>query len=223
MSNKRKIIIPGEVISKGEEYLPGEGTEKKEDQIIAIRFGLAEEINKLVKVIPLSGVYEPRRGNVIIGKVENITFNGWIINIGAPNNAFLSLMEVPRYVNKNGLEEVMDIGDMVIAKIWAINKRGIDLSIKSKNLGRINEGIIIKINPNKVPRIIGKEGSMINLIKDETDCNITVGQNGFIWIRGDKIENELLAKKAILFVSKKSFIDGLTEEVKKWFSGEKGK
>jgi len=223
MSNKRKIIIPGEVISKGEEYLPGEGTEKKEDQIIAIRFGLAEEINKLVKVIPLSGVYEPRRGNVIIGKVENITFNGWIINIGAPNNAFLSLMEVPRYVNKNGLEEVMDIGDMVIAKIWAINKRGIDLSIKSKNLGRINEGIIIKINPNKVPRIIGKEGSMINLIKDETDCNITVGQNGFIWIRGDKIENELLAKKAILFVSKKSFIDGLTEEVKKWFSGKKGK
>ncbi len=223
MSNKRKIIIPGEVIVKGEEYLPGEGTEKKDDQIIAIRFGLAEEINKLVKVIPLSGVYEPRRGNVIIGKVENITFNGWVIDIGAPNNAFLSLMEVPRYVNKNGLEEVMDIGDMIIAKIWAINKRGIDLSIKSKNLGRINEGIILKINSNKVPRIIGKEGSMINLIKDETDCNITVGQNGLIWIRGDKIENELLAKRAILFVSKKSFIDGLTEEVKKWFSGEKGK
>ena len=63
---------------------------------------------------------------------------------------------------------------------------------------------------------------MINLIKDETKCNITVGQNGFIWIKGDKIEDELYAKKAILFVTEKSFTSGLTDEVKKWFdSGTK--
>ncbi len=218
----RKIVIPGEVIEKGENFLPGEGTEKKDDEIIALRYGLAEESNRLVKVIPLSGVYQPRRGNVIIGKVENITFNGWILDIGASETAFLSLMEVPRYVNKGELEEVMDIGDMAVAKIWAINKRGIDLSIKSRGLGKIDEGIILKINSNKVPRVIGKEGSMINLIKEHTNCNVTVGQNGIVWIKGDKIEDELLAKKAILFVTEKSFIDGLTEEVTKWFEG-KGK
>jgi len=221
MSNDRKIVIPGEVVSTGEGYLPGEGTEKRGTNIVAIKFGLAEESNKLVKVIPLSGVYQPRRGNVVIGKVENVTFNGWVIDINAPENAFLSLNEVPRYVNKDGLEEVMDIGDMVIAKIWGINKRGIDLSIKSRGLGRIDRGIIIKVNPNKVPRVIGKEGSMINLIKDETGCNITVGQNGLIWIESDKVEKELFAKKAILFVVEKSFVSGLTEEVKKWFDGEK--
>jgi len=218
----RKIVIPGEVIEKGENFLPGEGTEKKDDEIIALRYGLAEESNRLVKVIPLSGVYQPRRGNVIIGKVENITFNGWILDIGASETAFLSLMEVPRYVNKGELEEVMDIGDMAVAKIWAINKRGIDLSIKSRGLGKIDEGIILKINSNKVPRVIGKEGSMINLIKEHTNCNVTVGQNGIVWIKGDKIEDELLAKQAILFVTEKSFIDGLTEEVTKWFEG-KGK
>ena len=214
----RKIVIPGEVIEKGENFLPGEGTEKKDDEIIALRYGLAEESNRLVKVIPLSGVYQPRRGNVIIGKVENITFNGWILDIGASETAFLSLMEVPRYVNKGELEEVMDIGDMAVAKIWAINKRGIDLSIKSRGLGKIDEGIILKINSNKVPRVIGKEGSMINLIKEHTNCNVTVGQNGIVWIKGDKIEDELLAKQAILFVTEKSFIDGLTEEVTKWFA-----
>lgn len=115
----------------------------------------------------------------------------------------------------------MEIGDMTVAKIWAINKRGIDLSIKSRGLGRIEEGMIFKINPNKVPRIIGKEGSMINLIKDNTGCNITVGQNGIIWVKGDKIEDELFSKMAILYVAEKSFMSGLTDEVKKWFEKNK--
>jgi exosome complex component RRP4 len=221
--NKRQVVIPGEVIFKGDDFLPGDGTEKTKDGIIALRFGLSDEVNKLVKVIPLSGVYNPRRGNVVIGKVENINFNGWILDINAPENAFLSITEIPRYVNKDGLEEVMNIGDMVVAKIWNMNKRGIDLSLKSRGLGKIDEGIIIKINSNKVPRIIGKEGSMINLIKNKTKCEIIVGQNGFIWIKGDNITNELFAKKAILFITENSFLSGLTEKVKKWFekNGEK--
>ena len=218
---ERKVVIPGEVIVKGDNYLPGEGTEKKGEDVIAIVYGLAEELRGLVKVIPLSGVYHPRKNNVIIGKVENITFNGWIIDINTPENAFLSLSEVPTFVNKGHLEEVMDMGEMVIGKIKDIGKRSIDLSVKGKGFGRIDGGIIIKINPNKVPRVIGKEGSMVNLIKNETKCNITVGQNGLIWISGDKIENELLAKEAIMFVAEKSFVEGLTNELKKWFGGKK--
>lgn len=218
---KRTIVIPGEVIVSGDDYLPGEGTEKHGQEIIALRYGLAEEQNRLVKIIPLSGTYAPRRGNVVIGRVEELTFNGWVIDIGTPERAFLSLMEVPRYVNKDALEEVMDIGDMVVAKIWSINKRGIDLSIKMRGFGKVDEGLILKVNPNKVPRIIGKEGSMISLIKDNTGCNITVGQNGVVWIKGDQIEKELLAKRAIEFIEEKSFVSGLTDEVTKWFGENK--
>jgi exosome complex component RRP4 len=213
----RKIVIPGEAIVSGEDYLPGEGTEKRGNDIVALKYGLAEESNKLIKIIPLSGPYIPRRGNVVIGKVELITHNGWVINIGCAENGFLSVMEVPRYVNKDAMDEVMSIGDMAVLKIWSINGRGVDLSLKSRGLGKIHEGLIFKINPNKVPRVIGKEGSMIKLIKEYTDCNITVGQNGYIWIKGDKIDNELLSKRAIKFIVENSFIEGLTEEVEKWF------
>lgn len=220
---KRQIVIPGEIIVSGDDYLPGEGTEKKGKNVIAQRFGLAEEQNKLVKIIPLSGVYQPRRGNVVIGRVENVTFNGWVIDIGTAEGAFLPLTEIPRYVDKNGLEEVMDIGDLAVAKIWGINKRGIDLSINARGLGTIDEGMIIKVNPNKVPRIIGKEGSMINLIKEKTKCNITVGQNGYVWVKGNNVEEELFAKKAIMFVTEKSFVSGLTEKIEEWFEEERGK
>lgn len=221
--SERKIVIPGEVIFKGEDYLPGEGTEKKGNEIVAIRFGLAEESKNLVKVIPLSGVYQPRRGNVVIGKVENVTFNGWVIDINTAENAFLSLMEIPRYVDKDDLRSVMDIGDMAVAKIYSINKRGIDLTLKLKGLGKLDKGIIIQVNPNKVPRVIGREGSMISLIKEETNCRITVGQNGLIWISGDKVEDELFAKKAILYIAENSLMSGLTDEMKNWFEEEKGK
>ena len=219
--NERKIVIPGEVIFEGEEYLPGEGTEKREDKIVAIKYGLAEESNKLVKVIALSGVYQPRRGNVVIGKVENLTFYGWQIDIDSAEGAFLPLQEVPGFVSKEELAEVMDIGDMVAAKIIGVSGRGVDLTIKLRGLGRIDEGLIIKVNSNKVPRVIGKEGSMINIIKEESKCNVTVGQNGLIWIKGETIEEELLVKKAIEFITERSFSSGLTEEVKEWFEKEK--
>lgn len=221
MTEIKKIVIPGELIIAGNEYLPGEGTEKRKEGIVSLKFGLAEEANKLVKVISLSGTYQPRRGNIVIGRVENVTFNGWVINIDTAQNAFLPLMETPRYVDKDAMEEVMDIGDIVVAKIWNVSKRGIDLTIKMHGLGKLERGLIMTINSNKVPRVIGKEGSMIALIKEETGCRITVGQNGIISIEGDNVEDEILAKRAIMFVSERSFMSGLTEELKKWFEAQK--
>jgi len=217
----RQIVIPGEIIAENTNALPGENTIKEDGKIISQKYGLAEISNELIKIIPLSGAYLPRRGNIVIGEVENIMFNGWLINFNGPETGFLSLTEVPMYVNKDGLEEVMKIGDMVIAKIWNMNRRGTDLSIKSRGLGKIEGGLIVKVNPNKVPRIIGKEGSMVNLIKDSTGCELTVGQNGFVHIRGSSIEKEILAKKAVLFIEKNSAQGGLTEDITKWFEENK--
>lgn len=222
IENKRKVVIPGETIVEGDNYLPGEGTEKRGNKVVALRYGLAEESNKLVKLIPLSGVYQPRRGNIVIGKCNLITFNGWVIDIGIAENAFLPLTETPRFVAKDRLDEVMKIGDICVVQIFSTNGRGIDLTIKSKGLGRIDEGIVFKINSNKVPRVIGKEGSMIKVIREYTNCNITVGQNGYIWIKGDKIDDELFAKRAIMFIAEKSFVEGLTEKVEEWFKKNGG-
>ena len=179
-------------------------------------------MNKLVKVIPLSGVYQPRRGNIVIGKVNLLTFNGWVIDIGTAENAFLPIMETPRFVAKDRLDEVMKIGDICVVQIFSINGRGIDLTMKTKGLGKIEEGLVFKINSNKVPRVIGKEGSMIKIIREYTNCNITVGQNGYVWIKGDKIEDELFAKNAIIFITEKSFMDGLTEKIEEWFKKNGG-
>lgn len=221
--DKREIVIPGEIISTDENDLPGEWTIKNEKNIISTRLGIVEKSDRLVKIIPLSGVYIPRRGNVIIGEVKDIAVSGWMIDVGAPYSAFLPLRECQGFIEESEMENVYGIGDLIVTQILDVRRTSIDLTMKSreKNLGKIREGLIVRVNPHRVPRVIGKEGSMITLIKNATKCIITVGQNGLIWIRGDNIESQLFAKKAIEFVVENTIADGLTEKVEKWLKENK--
>ncbi len=216
-SQKRKVVVPGEIIVSGEDYLPGEGTRREGDNILASKFGLAEEAGRVVKLIPIFGAFIPRRGNVIIGRVTDITRSGWLIDIDAASSAFLPIEESPRFINRNEMDQFLKIGDVVAAKIWSIQNKGIDLAIKGKGLGKIEDGFIFRIIPSRVPRVIGREGSMVSLIKEKTGCNITVGQNGWIWISGPSTEAEIKARKAIELVSDKVHLGGLTDMVEKWF------
>ena len=217
---ERKLVVPGEIIVKGEDYLPGDFTRKEEGNILANRYGLAEIKDRLVKIIPLSGIFEPRRHNTVIGIVEDITYNGWIVNIGGPYSGFLSLNECPRFINRNSLEEFAGVGDTFNLKVWSVKKGSVDLSLKSRGLGKLEGRRIIKINPHKVPKIIGKEGSMINIIKEHTGVEITVGQNGRVWLKGD-LDGERKAEEAITIIENESFSEGLTEKVEKFLGGKK--
>jgi len=43
-----------------------------------------------------------------------------------------------------------------LLKFGVLKKGSVDLSLRSRGLGKLEGGRIIKINPNKVPRVIGK-------------------------------------------------------------------
>jgi exosome complex component RRP4 len=213
---ERKIVVPGETIISGEDFLPGDGTRREGDDIVSSKYGLADMSDRMVKVISLSGVYTPRRGNVIVGQVVNITFRGWVIDFDAHFNGFLPLTEVPRFINKGELRSYLDFGDVICAQIIGADDTSVDLSIKMRDFGKLEGGQLMSVNPNKVPRVIGKEGSMVNLIKNATKTSVDVGQNGIIWLNGNKIEDELKAKKIIEFICENSFITGLTEKVEEY-------
>jgi len=214
---ERKVVVPGEVLASGTNFLPGDNAKREGKDIIATRYGLEDISGRIVKVIPLSGVYLPRRGNIVLGKVTEITFNGWLIDINSPYPAFLPIMECRGFVSKkDDLSAVYNFDDILVAKVIGVKPKGVDLTMRDRGLGKLDDGIIIQVNSNKVPRIIGKKGSMVNLIKDITKCDIIVGQNGVIWIKGDKLENELISKEAIMLITEKSLSGGLTEQIKEF-------
>ncbi|MBS3082117.1 KH domain-containing protein [Candidatus Pacearchaeota archaeon] len=217
----RIIVVPGEVVFSGEDFLPGEGARREGNDIVASRYGLAEKIGRVVKIIPFSGAFIPRRNNVVIGRVSDIVHSGWIVDIDYASNGFLPLMESPRFVNKGEMDQFLAIGDVVAAKIWSVSPKSIDLAMKGKGLGKLEGGFIFRVNPSRVPRIIGREGSMINLIKENTGCNITIGQNGWIWVKGNDLDSELRARKSIEFIAEKVLVSGLTEKMEGWFTKNK--
>jgi exosome complex component RRP4 len=214
---KRRIVVPGEVIVEGDDYLPGEGTRRDGSKIVASKFGLAEEAGRVIKLISIFGAFVPRRNNVIIGRVTDITYSGWLIDIDSASSAFVPIEESPRFINRNEMDQYLAIGDVISAKIWTVKGKGIDLTLKGKGLGKLEGGFIFRIIPSRVPRVIGREGSMVNLIKERTGCQITVGQNGWIWIKGPDTDSEIKARKAVEFVADKVHVSGLTEKMEAWF------
>jgi len=214
---KRKVVVPGEIIISGEDYLPGEGTRRDGKDVIASRFGLAEEMGKVVRVISIFGAFIPRRNNVVIGRVSDINFSGWMIDVDSSSSGFLSLEECPRFINRHEMDQYLAIGDVVSAKIFGVKSKGLDLSLKGRGLGKLEGGFVFRITPSRVPRVIGREGSMIGLIKEKTGCNITVGQNGWIWINGPDFDSQIKARNAIEMVAEKVHVSGLTELMEKWF------
>ncbi|MCD4770973.1 exosome complex protein Rrp4 [archaeon] len=215
MAKERQIVIPGETVVSGNEFLPGDGAYRDGADVVAGRYGIANIFEKHVKVVPVSGAYYPRRGNTIIGTIVDITFNGWLIDFGGAQNAFLPVAEVPRYVNKNEMAEFLNFGESVIVKVWDVKSRGVDVSMKMRGYGKIEGGMIISVGPNQVPRIIGREGSMVNMIKGATGCDVTVGQNGKVWISGKDTDKEVAARKIVEFIGENAVTVGLTEKVEK--------
>jgi exosome complex component RRP4 len=215
VKEKRQIVIPGESIISGNEFLPGDGAYRDGNDVVANRYGIANIFEKHVRVVPVSGAYYPKRGNTIIGTIVDITFNGWLIDFGGAQNAFLPVAEVPRYVNKNEMAEFLNFGESVIVKVWDVKSRGVDVSMKMRGYGKIDGGMILAVGSNQVPRIIGREGSMVKMIKNATGCDVTVGQNGKVWISGKDVDMEIAAKKIVEFIGCNVLVAGLTEKVEK--------
>ena len=220
---EREIVVPGEIVAEGMDYLPAKGILREGERLIASQIGMINVEGRLVKLIPLTGSYSPKRDDLVIGNVVNITFSGWIVDIGHSNLSMLSLKDGSNdFIEKTAdLTQYYDFNDVIIAKITNVTKsNAIDLSMKGPGLMKLIGGIIIDIDSTKVPRVIGKQGSMITLIKTKTNCKIMVGQNGKIWIKGEDPKMELKAIEAIELVERESHIEGLTQIVEKFLESK---
>ena len=225
LKKNKDIVVPGEIIAKGMDFVAGNGTYRLDDKIISSLLGLVNIGTRVIKIIPLSGAYMPKKGDMIIAKVIDITISGWRIDFGSPYTAMLSLKEATNErVPKGGdLTKILNVDDYIVAKIINVTSQNlVDVTLRGPGLRKITEGFIIKVNPYKIPRIIGKQGSMINILKQKTNCKIIAGQNGWIWIKG-KPEEEVILIKAIRKIELESHLEGLTDNIKNFIEKLKNK
>ncbi|NOQ55450.1 MAG: RNA-binding protein [Nanohaloarchaea archaeon] len=211
----KKIVLPGDILVESIDFLAGYGTYREGKKIYSKVLGLLRDKEHVISVIPLAGPYTPRPRDFIIGEVTYIGYSNWKVNFGYPNDATLPMSGVPEFIeNGADLTRYYKRGDLLFAAIDSVTKGGIiQITMKDKRARKLFNGKIINISPPKVPRLIGKEGTMISQIKNKTGCIINVGQNGRIWVKGD---NEALATRTIKMVEKLSHKSGLTETISRY-------
>ena len=214
---KKRYVIPGDKIVEGN-YRPLMNVIKNGNYLISTRVGIAEAGKEGVKVIPLSGVYIPRVNDLVIGKVVDRSSLSWDIDINSCFFAHLPAQDVfgrDFSPARDDMGRQLSIGDLIIARIVSFDRtRDPMLTVQDKDLGKIPYGEFIKISPTRVPRLIGKRGSMIQTIEQATLTRVIIGQNGIVVVTGRDIDGLSLAVKAIKMVEEESHTNNLTQKVK---------
>jgi exosome complex component RRP4 len=208
----KNLVIPGQVLAD-DDYFPGRGTFKEDGKVCSSLIGLVSLRNKKIRVIPLKSKYVPKKGDVVIGKINDVRFSMWDVDINSPYSGILPAFEVFGR-DKKELNKVYDVGDVLFLRVVDVDEvKKAKLGLKGRGLGKFKGGIIVDISPTKVPRLIGKKGSMINMIKNKTNCKIVVGQNGLVWVKGDE-DMEQLTREIIHTIEAEAHTSGLTNKIK---------
>lgn len=201
----RDLVMPGHFIGDGINIC--ENCFKEGDRVYSSIQGMVRVEKNRVKVIPSTGTYLPKRMDVIIGVVAEVTRGGWIVDINSPSFCRMGGEEVTENALNGDLAKYFDVGDTLSAKISSVDEVN---SCRIIRPWKLIGGVIIEINPKRIPRVVGRKRSMLEILKKKTGCNIVVGQNGRIWLKGEDITFTI---KIIKMIEREAQTKGLTDRV----------
>ncbi len=161
------------------------------------------------EVVQLEGIWKPRLGDRVIGVVSSISRNG-LCSVTLTD--FASGLIIP-----GKFEELeFKVSDIIDAEVAEIERKRIAILQRARKLAT---GQVISVKPVKIPRIIGKNDTMIEQIAKFTGTRIVIGRNGVIWLDG---KDPKLAIEAIRTVEQEAHTRGLTERIKEMLEGSAG-
>ncbi len=215
---EREIVVPGDVLGE-DPKLAGSGTYVQDGIVYSANYGLVDRRTS-IKVIPLSGRYIPARGDLVIGKVVDVTFSNWIMDINSPYEGLLHISEYPERVDPASMGKYLHVGELIIARVADVDpSMKVELTMRDEHLRILKQGRVMDISHVKIPRVIGRNGSMISMLKKELNVSIFVGQNGRVWLKGDDQRVDL-AMRTVFKIEREAHTSGLTDTIKDYLSKE---
>ena len=208
-----KLVVPGEALGPAADRIVGHGVGRRGDQLIATRLGHLCEQGSEVSVVPVKTAYMPRPGDLVVGYIEGMRANIWFIDIGAPFNAILPMSLAPVKVDYGATRDAMDVGTTILCRVQEVDESHSSVvTMKGMGLRKLNSGFVDQVPPHLNAQIIGSKGSMIQMLKEASDCRIIVGQNGRLWIEGEP-EGIRLVRDALKMIRETGHAPGLAGRV----------
>jgi exosome complex component RRP4 len=220
----RKIVAPGDLVAEGQ-FKVGPGAFKEGDSVYSSVIGLVDIRGKSVRVIALEGAYIPKSGDRVIALVVDVQFMGWMTYMRSPTPGILKVSEVPYNfdVIQDSPEDILKTHDLVYAEVLNVNElMQVKLTMNHPDLRKLVGGRIYTMSPAKVPRLIGRKGSMISMLKQAISRDILVGQNGIIWTRCSDEKRAKLFGEVLRKIEKEAHVAGLTNRIKAMLQEEVG-
>lgn len=196
----RKIVLPGEKIAERPLHL--DTTYVEGGMTYTTVMGMIDEEGRYT---PLEAVYTPKPDDTVVGIVTDSRSWGYSVDINLPYTG-----GIPAKFTRIKFS----LGDIVVARVGFLNSNG---DIDLRDVKKLSRGKLFKVPPSKVPRIIGRQSSMINMIRDATGTQVAVGNNGYIW--ASEQGNIPLVMKVIDEIVRNAHKQGLTDKISK-FIGE---
>jgi exosome complex component RRP4 len=216
-TQKRELVVPGQFIVEGK-YKLREGVFREGERVYSSVVGLMEVRGDVVRVIPLRGRYLPKVGDVVIGIVVDMHYSGWIVDINSPytGNLFVSDF-LGRKVDlfREDVSKYLKIKDVAALRVRDVDERmQILLEAGKPGLGKIKGGKLLDISPAKIPRVLGKKGSMLEVLQKVGGCRLLVGRNGriMVWGRDERMVDAVMG--ALLTIEREAHTSGLTDRIR---------
>jgi len=212
-SSSGNLVLPGDLLETKSK--PGRGIFRSEGRVHSSVLGYSSDRSGYVNVNPITGRYNPKIGDKIVAICVETGPSVWRMDIGSSFNSTLHHSESGWKVPFGDTARFLSIGDAIWAEVFMVDAAGShQISLKKDDCRKLYSGTVVKLDPTNVPRVIGKQGSMITTIREKTQTRIQIGQNGYIWIDG-KGEDIALAQKAVEMINRESTSKGLTKKIEK--------
>lgn len=183
--------LPGEIIESELGGMCGHGTYQEEGEMVATVGGLVEEVGKLKLVKPVKSRYVPQTGDVVVGRIQEIGRDRFMVDINSFQMAILSLTSVygkqriRTAEDQLAMRQMMIEDDLVSCEVQEAKKDGsVNLHTRSAKYGKLGYGVAVRVLPSFIKRLPQHFHHL------PCDVDIIVGMNGLVWIQADSDASE---------------------------------
>ncbi|KAB1203132.1 Exosome complex component rrp4 [Morella rubra] len=159
--------------------------------MVATVCGVVERVNKLVYVRALRAKYKPEVGDIVVGRVCEVTQKRWRLDINYSQDAVLMLssMNLPDGIQRRrtaldelNMRSIFKEDDVICAEVRGFQHDGLHLQARSQKYGKLERGQMLTVPPYLVKR---RKQHFHHL--EQYGVDLIFGCNGFIWV-GEHVE-----------------------------------
>jgi len=188
MIQDKSFVLPGDIISRTSEGLMrGFGVSLRDGCIVSNVRGYVSQIGQLISVTPITSIYSPNIGDIVVGRIDQVQKQRWKVQIGCAVLADLRLSAIflpdgelrRRTTNdERNMRQYFDVGDLICAEVQQV-QNDIQLHTREQHPKKLEDGLVIEVPSRLIKRV---PNHICTLEFLGFKFGMIFGLNGSIWV-----------------------------------------